>query len=83
MLILSFFSPDRQLKIGQGNMTFFTAAWQLKIDIHIIRVVFRNAIISLGCFTFICDCYHCMSLPAVGWSAVCDCGISWSCSLFE
>ena len=28
------FSLDRQLKIGQGNMTLFTAAWQLKIDIE-------------------------------------------------
>ena len=28
-----FFSPDRQQIIGQGNMTFFTAALQLKIDI--------------------------------------------------
>ena len=38
-----------------------------------------------GCFTLVvflkyCDCYCCVALPhgAVCWSAVCDCGISWS-----
>ena len=32
----------------------------------------------------ICDCYCSLTLPhgAVGWSAVCECGISWSYSLF-
>ena len=41
-----------------------------------------------GCFTLIVllmpfDCYCSVSLPhgALGWSAVCDCGISWSYSL--
>ena len=31
-----------------------------------------------------CDCYCSVTLPqeAVGWSAVCDCGISLSYSLF-
>ena len=30
-----------------------------------------------------CDCYHSVALPhgAVGWSAVCDCGMSRSYSL--
>ena len=27
------------------------------------------------------DCYVWLSLGAVGWSAVCDCSISWSYSL--
>ena len=42
-----------------------------------------------GCFTVIvclmsCDCQCSVALPraAVGLSAVCDCGISWSHSLF-
>ena len=31
-----------------------------------------------------CGCYFSLPLPHmdVGWSAVCDCGISWSCSTF-
>ena len=38
-----------------------------------------------GCVTFLvflmsCDCCRSLPLPhgAVGWSSVCDCGISWS-----
>ena len=41
-----------------------------------------------GCFSLIvflmsCDCLCSESLPlsVIGWSAVCDCGISWSCLL--
>ena len=41
-----------------------------------------------GCFTFVafnmpCRCYRSLILHrgAVGWSVVCDCGISWSYSL--
>ena len=44
----------------------------------------------MGCFTFIvflisCGCYCSLPLPhgAVGRSEVCDCGISWSYSLFK
>ena len=35
-----------------------------------------------GCFTLCCGCLCGVSLPhgAMGWSAVCDCGISCSCS---
>ena len=34
-------------------------------------------------FLMSCDCYCSVALPhaAVGWSAVCDCGISWTYSL--
>ena len=33
---------------------------------------------TLGVFLMLCDCYCSVALPhgAVGWSAVCDCGIS-------
>ena len=35
-----------------------------------------------GCFTFLCSEYH-VALPrdSMGWSVVCDSGISWSYSL--
>ena len=60
----------------------------------VLSVLSSFAIISLAeeerasCFTVIvlflsCDCKCSVSLPhgAAGWSAVCDCGISWSYSL--
>ena len=35
---------------------------------------------TLIIFQMVCDCYCSVALPndAMGWSAVCDCGISWS-----
>ena len=44
---------------------------------------------NAGCFAFIvlqmscyCKCSVALPLTAMSWSAVCDCGISWSYSLF-
>ena len=36
-----------------------------------------------GCFTLCCGglCFVSPPLGAMGWSGVCDCGISWSYSL--
>ena len=31
----------------------------------------------------LCGCYHVLPLRAVSWSAVCDCGSSWSYSHFK
>ena len=37
--------------------------------------------IGPGCFTCGCLCFVSLSHGAMGWSAVCDCGNSWSYSL--
>ena len=43
----------------------------------------RELVVFLFVFLMSCGCYHSLLLPrdAVGWSAVCDCGISLSYSL--
>ena len=59
---------------------------------RVLSVLSSFAIISPGkrasyfnviVFLVACDCLYSLPLPygAVGWSVVCDCGISWSYSL--
>ena len=44
----------------------------------------RELVALLRCLLISCDCYCIVYLPQidVGWSVLCDCGISWSYSLF-
>ena len=49
----------------------------------VISIVSSFAVIALDCLLIPGDCLWSVALPrgAVGWSAVRDCGISWSYSL--
>ena len=61
----------------------------------LLSVVSSFAIISLGkrvlrwcaliafLMSFDCKCFVSLPHGAMGWSVVCDCGISWSYSLFS
>ena len=50
---------------------------------HILLVVIDNS--PLIVFLIYCDCYCSVAVPhdTMGWSAVFDCVISWSYSLFD
>ena len=66
-------------------LLFLTVPWA---GLQFMIVVFHDhthLLFGYGCFTFIVflvsyGCYCTVTLPhgAVGWSAVCDCGIFWS-----
>ena len=41
----------------------------------------ESCLLHFVCLPCVCDCYVALSREALGLSAVCDCGISWSYSL--
>ena len=47
----------------------------------------QNLLFAAGCFAFVvfwvsCHCCRSLPFPRLVWSKVCDCGISWSYSIF-
>ena len=55
-------------------LSSFAIIWKRKNELVALLIVLRMS----------CNCKYCVALPngAVGWSAVCDCGIIGSYSLF-
>ena len=73
------------LLFGEGGIIFCCEVGCVLSDFVIFSLGKKE---RAGCFTFLVylmslDSYRCLPLPrgAVGLSAVCDCGISWSYSL--
>ena len=52
---IKFFQSWQLAKIGQGNMTFFAAAWQLKIDIETLTdflCIFHSKCVEFRIYSF-------------------------------